>query len=82
MKQITPKSETMTATTTIDHFSGLKAAIIAAIAENDAGLLRAESSQAPFNATRLLLTGRREALEAVQHYLDGDSSKLDDLATP
>ena len=77
MKPSIPKEETIT-----DPFSGLKAAIAAAIAENDSGLLRAESSQAPFNTTRLLLTGRREVLNAVQSYLDGDLSKLEALAQP
>lgn len=66
----------------IDPFSGLKALIAAAMTENDAGLLRAESSQAPFNSTRLLLTGRREVLDAIRVYLDGDSSKLEALAQP
>lgn len=86
MKSVTLKEETTMATpkadTLTDPVSGLKAAMAAAIAENDAGRLRAESSQAPFNTTRLLLIGRREVLDAVQSYLNGDSSKLEALAQP
>lgn len=74
---VIPKADPLT-----DPVSGLKAAIAAAIAENDAGRLRAASSQAPFNTTRLLLIGRREVLDAVQSYLGGDPSKLEALAQP
>lgn len=66
----------------VEPFSKLKLLIATAMAENDAGLLRAESSQAPFNSTRLLLTGRREVLDAIKLYLDGDSSRLEALAQP
>lgn len=66
----------------LEPFSELKSSIAAAIAENAAGLLRAESSQAPFESTRLLLRGRRDVLDAVAAYLDGDSSRLDALAGP
>lgn len=66
----------------IDPFSELKSLIAAISIENDAGLLRAESSQAPFNSTRLLLTGRRELLDAVMAYINGDPSKLQAMVRP
>lgn len=76
------KSALVKTESAIDPFSELKSLIAIALAENDAGLLRASSSQAPFNTTRLLLTGRREILDAVLAYLAGDSSKLEALAQP
>lgn|SRR5574343_394122 len=68
--------------TMADPFSELKSLITAISIENDAGLLRAESSQAPFNSTRLLLTGRRELINAVMAYINGDPSKLQAMVRP
>ncbi len=66
----------------IDPYTELQLYLSAALAEGDSGLLRAESSQAQFNATRVYLHGRREALVATQDYLDGKSGSLDALTRP
>lgn len=60
----------------------LRRKITAAIEICDAGLLRAESSQSQFVATRVCLIGRREALTAVLAHLDGAPQRLDELTKP
>ncbi len=65
-----------------DPYAALRLYLLAAIAECDGGLLRAESSQAQFNATRVYLHGRREVLVAVQNYLDGKPDALEALIRP
>lgn len=62
-----------------DPNAALHALLLAALAECDAGLLRAEGSQIQFNATRLYLRGRREALAAVMTYLEGAAGPLEEL---
>lgn len=62
--------------------TNLRLLLSAAIVECDGGLLRADSSQIQFNATRLYLRGRREALAAVLDYLDGKPDALDALTRP
>lgn len=65
-----------------DPYADLRIDLLAAIAECDGGLLRADSSQAQFNATRIYLHGRREVLVAVQNYLDGKPDALESLIRP
>ena len=65
-----------------DPYAKLRLCLEAAIGECDGGLLRAESSQAQFNATRVHLHGRREVLIAVLHYLDGKPDALETLTRP
>ena len=65
-----------------DEQANLRLSLSAAIAECDGGLLRADSSQIQFKATRIYLHGRREALVAVLDYLDGKPDALDALTRP
>ncbi len=65
-----------------DPYAALRLCLEAAVGECDGGLLRAESSQAQFNATRVYLHGRREALVAIQNYLDGKPEALEALIRP
>jgi len=65
-----------------DPYAKLRLCLEAAIGECDGGLLRAESSQAQFNFTRVYWHGRGEVLIAVLHYLDGKPDVLEAMTQP